>query len=161
MSVFASNRKVVINLTELDDYTDIYGIMHGIERYTYAFVFNGEVIKYGVSADNARMYGERLYRQAGHLPGWKKPSLTGPSGGDMDYINRYGKSLNRHGMVIIVTDMTNCTRAECEDLERYLIDTFINNTGAAPIGNKDPRTLFELRRHHNTKHFKNLFEENA
>lgn len=166
MSVFASNRKIVIDLSDLDDYTDITDIMHGVDRYTYEFSFNGETIKYGVSADNARKYGDRLYRQAGHLPGWKRPLLEGPSGAEMDYINRdyinqRGRSLNRHGMIITVTDMTGQTKAECEELERYLIDNYINNHGKAPIGNKDVRTRFAIRKHHNTKHFRNLFNELA
>jgi hypothetical protein len=168
MSVFASNRKIVIDLASLNDYTDICDIMkaHRIITYVYEFCYNGEVIKYGLSADNSRNYGDRIYRQSGRLPGWKRATLVGPNGSEMHFINedykaKNGLSLNRHQMKITVTDLSKQTKADCEDLERYLIDTYINIHGVPPIGNKDIRTRFQSRKHHNTKHFMRFFDELA
>jgi hypothetical protein len=166
MSVFASNRKIVIDLASLNDYTDICNIMqsHCIIKYVYEFCYNGQVIKYGLSADNSRNYGDRIYRQSGRLPGWKRPTLVGPNGSEMHFINedykaKNGLSLNRHQMKITVTDLSNQTKADCEDLERYLIDTHINIHGVPPIGNKDLRTKFQSRKHHNTKRFMRFFDD--
>lgn len=78
-----------------------------------------------------------------------------------DYKAKNGLSLNRHQMKITVTDLSKQTKADCEDLERYLIHTHINIHGVPPIGNKDVRTRFESRKHHNTKHFMSFFDELA
>ena len=166
MSVYASNSKIVIDLSKLSDYTDICDIMssHIILNYVYEFCYNGETIKYGMSCDNSRNYGDRIYRQAGRLQGWKRQTLVGPNGSEMyfidqDYLARTGVHLNRHGMVITVTDMTKQSKEDSDVLERYLIDTYINNHGQAPIGTKDKRTLFEVKKHINDKRLKDLFYE--
>ena len=168
MSVFASNPKITIDLSKLNDYTDICVIMkkHKITKYVYEFCYNGQVIKYGLSADHSRIYGDRIYRQSGRLPGWKRATLVGPNGSEMHFINedykaKNGLSLNRHQMKITVTDLSKQTKTDCEDLERYLIDTHITIHGVPPIGNKDIRTRFESRKHHNTKHFMRFFDELA
>ena len=165
MSVFASNPKIMIDLSQLNDYTDICNIMknHNVTKYVYEFRHTGIVIKYGYSADHARIYGDRLYRQAGYLPGWNRPTLVGPSGVEMYFINEdykaiTGVSLSRQLISITVTDLSEQTKENCVELERYLIDTHINICGEPPIGNKDPRTKFEHKKHHNTKHFMRLFD---
>jgi hypothetical protein len=137
---------------------------YNITKYVYEFCYNGQVIKYGLSADHSRNYGDRIYRQAGRLPGWKRSTLVGPNGSEMYFINedykaKFGSSLDRHLMHITVTDLSKQTKSDCEDLERYLINTYINIHGVPPIGNKDTRTMFETRKHYNTKQLLSLFHE--
>ena len=167
MSVYASNEKITIDLSKLLNFSQICDIMkkYQIENYVYEFNFNGEVIKYGMSSDQSRHYGERIYRQAGHLEGWPTGMLVGPSGSEMYFINKdyhelTGRNLNRNGMKIIVTNLSKQNKLECEKLEKYLIETYITIHGKAPIGNKDTKTKFYVRKHNNTKHFNELFSFN-
>lgn len=164
MSIHASNKKIIIDLAELRDYSDICEIMkyHKITKYVYEFSYNGMVIKYGLSADNSRNYGDRLYRQAGHIPGWPRVSLVGPSGAEMrfineDYTTKFGSPLHRMHMKITVIDLSNQTDVECEVLERFLINTHITMHGEPPIGNKDNRTQYEVRKLRNEKIIADLF----
>lgn len=164
MSVYASNKKIIIDLSNISHFSEICDIMkeHAIENYVYEFNFNGTVIKYGMSTDLSRHYGDRIYRQAGHLEGWPLGPLIGPSGSEMYFINQdyyklTGQNLNRNGMKIIVTDLSNQSKLECEKLEKYLIETHITIHGKAPIGNKDNKTKFYVRKHNNTKRFNELF----
>lgn len=167
MSVYASNKKITIDLSKLSNFSQICDIMkeHRIEKYVYEFNFNGVVIKYGFSADHSRHYGDRIYRQAGHLNGWPLGVLVGPSGSEMyfinkEYFNKTGRNLNRNGMKIIVTDLSNQNKIECEKLEKFLIETYITINGVAPIGNKDKITKFNVRKHKNEKRFNELFSFN-
>ena len=103
-----------IDLSQLEDFLDVTTIMKHLKivKYNYSFVYRQEVIKYGISADKSHTWGERIYRQAGHLNGWNRKLAPDSSGSDMadiseEYFKIYNKHLNRVGMLIIVIDMTN------------------------------------------------------
>ena len=154
---------ITINLADIWDYTEIPHIMrnHMIAEYDYAFRRGDMILKYGLSADNSKIYGERIYRQAGNLPGWKK-LLGGPSGRDMADIARefeqiHGLELNRKGVSIDIYQMPNA--AACAEFERKLITDHIwTHEGSAPLGNKDFETLLEERKYRNTRMLSTIIE---
>jgi hypothetical protein len=137
-----------IELSQLSQAADISAIMKKLDvvYYTYTFDYNGLVIKYGISVDKKSNSGDRIYRQAGHLSGWKY-RLVGPNGNDMRIINDYyfqetGTHLNRVGMKIIVRDLTRVSSPSVDDpvlhvkqLERQLIKEHEKLHGHIPIGN--------------------------
>lgn len=117
-----------------------------IRKYIYRIVFKGIVIKFGMSADNSRTYGERLYRQIGHCKSWGHNRLGGSSGADFriieeDFKNLYGIEIDHKDLNITVY---NCTTYpfktispwdEIEEMETTLIKEYTNLVGARPIGN--------------------------
>jgi hypothetical protein len=135
-----------------------------IKFYAYSFyTVQGEVLKYGASGDcHTGEPGERMYRQAGHIPGWDQaqPWLVGSSGDDMlqilnDYTQTYKKSLFKDDVMIDVWPMNmvalkNVKKA-CEEVERELITEHIAKYGMPPIGNKDHQTNRDLRIYLNEK----------
>ena len=137
----------------------------------YCFTYNDIIVKYGYSV-SGKMFGERVYRQSGHLEGWTS-QLIGSSGSDMRinsdrFVKEYGYPLNRNGMVLYVIDM-DCryiahhdpfwqTRLYCEELERELIDACIDFHGKAPIGNRDGQTKLSANGFKSRAAFDKLFE---
>lgn len=168
---YKHNPTIQIDLSTLKDPTEILSVMKslGIFYYVYLFVSPNGVLKYGQSSSNNGVAGERIYRQAGHLFGWKK-RLSGSSGSDMriiadDYQNKYSTILNKNDVYIYVIDMTNlpmpdCHNIEfhCKDLEKSLIQECIDFCGQAPIGNKDLDTKLMIRQNSVKETFDNLFE---
>lgn len=160
-----------INLGKLESFNEISDVFStlGITKYVYDFTFNGVVIKYGISADLGYTWGERVYRQAGHLEGWNK-RLQGSSGSDMriineDYNNQYGSKLNRTGMYLTIRDLSNAENDNssdrawpCRILERELIQTHIIQHGKSPIGNKDEETKIDRRSYVSKTTLSSLFE---
>jgi hypothetical protein len=138
-----------IDLGKLNTPIEISAIVKsfGTVKYVYTFVYFDEIIKHGISVDEKSIFGERIYRQAGHLLGWPKQLAPGSAGDDMRYIaDRYfinnGKSLNRQGMKIVVRDLTNVESASVTDknlhvkqLERQLIKEYKDMHNTLPIGN--------------------------
>jgi hypothetical protein len=117
-----------------------------IRKYLYRIVYNGIVIKYGMSADNSRNYGERLYRQIGHCKSWGPQRLTGSSGSDFriteeDFKNLHGYDIDHTKLVITVYNCSNYSFKtispwdELEDMETFLIKEYVNLVGCRPIGN--------------------------
>lgn len=137
-----------INLANLNRPADILQIMKhaDVKKYVYTFVYQDQIIKHGISVDLKSLPGDRIYRQAGHVDGWKS-RLTGPCGDDMIYINadyfaKTGEHLNRLGMKIIVRDQTHVRSPSLSDpnlhvkqLERQLIKEYCDQHGYLPIGN--------------------------
>jgi hypothetical protein len=166
MSKFLSNPTYKLDLSVYRDFTQICHDMKdlGITKYVYYFVDKKGIIKYGYSADNSIQYGERVYRQAGHLHGWNR-RLEGSSGSDMRiicdrYYDKYQEPLDRNNITLYIIRMNGQTESDCRDLERHLINECIkNNNGRAPLGNKDPETRLFERREKNTKQFLALIEE--
>lgn len=160
-----------IDLSKLESFneiSEIFGTL-SITKYVYDFTFNRTVIKYGISADFSYTWGERVYRQAGHLEGWNK-RLQGSSGSDMriineDYTNQCGTKLNRDGMYLTIRDLSNATNDNssdrawpCRKLERELIQSHINQFGKAPIGNKDDERKMDQRTYVSTTTLSSVFE---
>ena len=162
--------RFIIDLSKLDDFAEILHIMQSrnVTDYVYTFIFDNVVAKYGYSARPRRQLGERIYRQAGHLPGWSR-KLWGSSGSDMRVICEeweqvYGKLPNRNNSLITVVDLSNVdgrrldSESRCKDLERWFINNHVTQFGCAPLGNKDADTKVVERRIKNQYQFDQLFE---
>jgi hypothetical protein len=162
----------VIDLSKLDNFTEICAICKnlGIEASVYTFIFRDEVIKHGLSADNSSTYGERIYRQAGHLAGWKT-RLTGSSGSDILSIDQlyFAKNkinLNRNEMVVIIRDLTNVPNPCVSDPkwllkkhERDLIKLHEDEHGSPPIGNIKSEDYLDNKPFISSDTFTNLFSD--
>lgn len=162
----------VIDLSHLDDFLEITDIMKTLKitNYVYSFIYQQEVIKHGISADNSLTWGERIYRQAGHLEGWSRKLAPGSSGSDMqdisnDYHIKNGSFLNRVNMIITVIDLTAVQSPlasdpayPCKKLESQLIKEHIDATGSAPIGNKRTEQRRTAKGIVTDARFNNLFE---
>jgi len=138
-------------LIDLSKIHSPYRICHilktkNVHKYIYQVIHNGVLIKYGMSADRSRNYGERLYRQVSHMESWGDLRNTGSSGADFriiesDYYKKYGTKMNKNLVKIKVFDMTNfpykstCHRDEILKIESYLIDEYTRIFGDKPIGN--------------------------
>ena len=137
-----------IDLAKLDRAADILQIMKhaSVRKYVYTFSYLDNIIKHGISGDLKSNPGDRIYRQAGHLDGWKS-RLYGPCGADMicinaDYFAKTGEHLNRLGMKIKIYDLTNVESPSVADpmfhvkqLERQLIKEYFDEHNCLPIGN--------------------------
>jgi len=162
-----------IDLSQLDDFLDITGIIKQLKivKYDYSFIYREEVIKYGISADKSLTWGERIYRQAGHLDGWNRKLAPGSSGSDMqdisnEYFELHGIHLNRIGMLIVVVDMSNVASPMVNDpdyplkkLERDQIKEHIERTGHPPIGNKKTEEYLDRKTFIKKDLWEILFEE--
>ena len=119
---------------------------HKIDKYLYQIMYKGIVIKFGMSADNSRNYGERIYRQIGHLRSWGTQRLTGSSGSDWriveeDFENLYGIQIDKDYIKIKIWDLTDYPFItinpwnEVLILESQLIARYVEAVGEKPIGN--------------------------
>ncbi len=117
-----------------------------IDKYCYQIMYKSIVIKYGMSADNSRNYGERLYRQIGHSKSWGKQRLNGSSGADWriveeDFLDLYGFPIDIDYIKIKIWDLTNYSYVtinpwnEVNAIEAQLIDAYVKAVGEKPIGN--------------------------
>jgi hypothetical protein len=159
-----------IDLATLDEAAGISWIMKsfGVVDYVYTFEYQGCVIKHGISVDKNSNFGDRIYRQAGHLEGWKY-RLRGPNGNDMrlidaDYFAETGEHLNRLGTKIIVRDLTNMSSpspADCnlhvKQLERQLIKEYVEKHHRLPIGNIKDEAHIDHKAYVADETFNNIF----
>ena len=141
-----------------------------IDKYIYQIIFNNVVIKYGMSADNSRNYGERLYRQIGHSASWSKPiRINGSSGAEWriieeDFKNKYGYAVNIQACEISVWDLSNYpfttinSREEILCMEAELIDNHVQSTGEKPIGNINDEAWYIEKKYIKKETLKNLFD---
>lgn len=139
--------RYTLNINELADPYDICRFMskRKIDKYLYRIKYKGIVLKFGMSSDNSKNYGERLYRQIGHDQTWPKP-LNGPSGADWliierDFSKKYGIQVTKDHLEVEVWDLTNyefkslTPRDEILRLESELISMYVSIVGEKPIGN--------------------------
>lgn len=123
-----------------------------VRYYCYMFIHKSTTMKIGMSADSdwfRGSYGERIYRQAFHIPGWPSKPSPKSAGNDMLDIIHSFPNINKNDVVIKVFDMTNypfsCEdRPELEvgDLEKDLMDLYEQANGCLPVGNlRDERKL--------------------
>lgn len=137
-----------IDVKELQSPYDISLFMkkHKIDKYLYQIMYKGIVIKFGMSADKSRNYGERIYRQIGHLRSWGIQRLNGSSGSDWriveeDFQNMYGISIDKDYIRIKIWDLTDYPFTtinpwnEVLILESQLIARYVEAVGEKPIGN--------------------------
>jgi hypothetical protein len=164
--IFENRPTLKLELKNFDQPIEIVRWMEEfrIQFYVYWFqTVEGIVLKYGESGDClSGDFGDRIYRQAGHIPGWSQsdPWLVGSSGENMkqilkDYEDLYNHKLIKDEIVIYVLPMNRTVSANtkqiCEQTERTLINDHISTHGIPPIGNKDHETNRELRKYLNTK----------
>lgn len=145
---------IVIDLNQCLHAAQIKQLMKkmGIKYYTYAFLYNNVVMKYGMSADHDWLrgsYGERIYRQAFQIPGWPKRPSPKSAGNDMLDVIKHFPNINKSDVCIKVWDMTNCPFAVQDDpkeevleCERILLDMHEQSFGYLPVGNiRDERKI--------------------
>jgi hypothetical protein len=160
-----------IELASLSQASDISSIMKALDviYYVYTFEYQGMIVKHGISVDKNSNSGDRTYRQAGHLLGWKY-RLSGPNGSDMRTIDEYffqktGKNLNRVGMKLTVYDLTKVPSPSIHDpvlhvkqLERQLIKEHQELYGHIPIGNIKDESYLDKKSYIATSTWNTLFE---
>lgn len=121
--------------------------MERCKYYTYTFQTNSKIIKHGKAADNewiSGTWGNRLYRQAGGIPGWEGWNLDDTSARKMrEGMERCFPHVNRHDVTIIVYDYTDelegKTEKEIDDRllneEHELVKQHLYEHGAPPLLN--------------------------
>ncbi len=137
-----------IDCSKLKNACEIKSIMKrfGVKYYCYMMMYQKDTMKIGMSADNDWLrgsYGERIYRQAFHVPGWPtRPSKTTPGFKDVQKLMEFWPTVNKNDVIIKVFDMTNYP-FQCEynpslevgDLEKDLLDLYEHEHGCLPAGN--------------------------
>ena len=123
-----------------------------VKYYTYAFIHNSTVMKYGMSADNDWLrgsYGERIYRQSFQIPGWPTKPSPKSAGNDMlDIVERF-PNISKNDVCVKVWDMTGYPFAvadnpkfEVGELEKQLLQDHVDKYGDLPVGNlRDERKM--------------------
>lgn len=137
-----------ISVGLLDDPFEISKIFkeYKIRKYCYRVMFKDIVIKYGMSADNSRNCGERIYRQIGHSASWGSKRLNGSSGADWriveeDFEQAYGIKIDKNFVTVRVWDFTKFPFQtynpwdEVHAIEAQLIEEYTALIGKKPIGN--------------------------
>jgi len=126
-----------------------------ISKYLYQIMYKGIVLKYGMSADNSRTYGERIYRQIGHSRSWGEQRLTGSSGSEWriieeDFQNQYGVDIHKDFLKIKLWNVSKYPFKtinpwfEVRAMEAVLIDRYRDAVGEKPIGNiNDEKNSFK------------------
>jgi hypothetical protein len=147
-----------ISLKLINDYTSIMRFCRKqkIKFYVYEIAWKGQTVKYGIQhkhGGNGNDYGERIYTQIGHMPGWTKPNLKRcPSTKkDMDEIIKNIEStfkckFDKDDIVVTIRDYTNApfeldtSRRELQRIEDDLSDAHQQKYGYRPFGNKTKPT---------------------
>lgn len=137
-----------MNIGKLSTPAEICTLMKkaGIDKYLYRIVYKGTVLKFGMSADNSKNYGERLYRQIAHSASWGKLRISGSSGADWrivesDFYDTYGAHVDKDHMIVTMWDCTNYPFVtinpwdEVNRMEAELIQQYVDVIGQKPIGN--------------------------
>jgi len=160
-----------IDVGNLCEAYDISRIMksHKIDKYLYRITYKGIVIKFGMSADKSRDYGERIYRQIGHSRSWGTCRLTGSSGADWriieeDFNNLYSFEIDKNFVKIKIWDVSKYPfqtinhRNEIIDIENQLIENYVNVVGEKPIGNINDEANIVRKAFIKTETWAGLFE---
>lgn len=129
-----------------------------IDKYVYKIMWRGLVIKFGMSADNSKAFGERIYRQLGHSKSWGEQRLVCASGSDWriieeDFLNQYGVPLDKDELVVTIWDASNYPFQtinpwdEVYFMEQELIRKYTEIVGSKPIGNinDDKNIIYKAR----------------
>jgi hypothetical protein len=137
----------------------------GVRLYCYAFTFKSEILKFGEQHKwDPTTYGERIYRQAWHIPGWPTTPKSS-SGSDMLDIIQNFPNINKNDICIMIWDMTNYPRASAVDpkyevnlLERQVIKDHIDKFGYKPLGNIKDESHMDNKLIITDQHFGSLFD---
>jgi hypothetical protein len=141
----ANLKTIDIDLANLIKASEIRSTMkeNDIRIYCYSFVYKNTIMKFGESHTwKPSTYGERIYRQAWHIPGW--PTIAQSRSGDdmLDIIKNF-HGIHKSDCWIRIWDMTNYPATvsadpsyDVKDLERQLIKEYCEqNNGERPVGN--------------------------
>jgi hypothetical protein len=138
---------VIFDLSKCLHAYELKGLMKkmGIKYYCYAFIYKSTIMKYGQSADSDWMrgsYGERIYRQSFHIPGWPTKPSAKSAGNDMIDIIKNFPNIDKNDVCVKVWDMTNYPvavqsdpRHEITQLEDQLLDDHEKQYHQLPVGN--------------------------
>jgi len=137
----------------------------GVKSYVYAFYYLGAVMKYGVQYDSdTDTYGERVYRQAFHIPGWPKMPSKKSAGNDMLDVIEYFPGINKNDVTIQIWDMTEYPRANIDKpkyevnlVERQFIKEYIDQMGRKPYGNIKDEAHMDIKARVTDNQFYSLF----
>ena len=145
--MITSVQSFTIDLSQLLNACEIKQIMkaHAVKYYCYLFFYKGIVMKVGMSADSdweRGSYGERIYRQSFHIPGWPKLASITSAGNDMLDVIKNFPSINKNDVCIKVFDLSNLNFAvkdnpkkEVNDFEKSLLSWHEKTYGCLPLGN--------------------------
>lgn len=144
----------LFDVSELAKPRDIVRVFkkNNIDFYVYEIIHLGRqgqptfTLKYGMSADNSRDFGERAYRQIAHCTSWGRLRIKGNSGADFfvtehEIKDQYGIDLDHKLLRLRVWDMTAYQfdtinyDLEIRKIESYFIDQYKKVYGRKPIGN--------------------------
>lgn len=136
-----------------------------VRSYVYAFIHKNTVMKYGVQYDcDDDTHGERIYRQAFHIPGWPKVPSPRSAGNDMLEVIKNFPGINKNDVSILIWDMTHYPRADSKNpkyevnvVERQLIKEHIKQHGEKPIGNIKDEAHMDNKAHIKDVVFNNFF----
>lgn len=143
-----------LDFKNFNDFTDIMRFCrkNKIEIYVYYFMWKNYVLKYGIQhrfGGTGNDYGERVYTQSGHMPGWSKLGLKRcpTTKAEIDkIIDKVEKTFNvkfdKNDVQLTIMDYTKAPfeiawdpRAELQRVEDDFIINHQNIHGHAPIGN--------------------------
>lgn len=127
-----------------------------VEQYAYIIECEGKAMKIGQSADSSRIYGERLIRQLGNLPGWP-PEEARKSGCGKDILSvtedfqkATGITVHKDNCTVKIWDVTHIPivaynqRHPSVLAEDELMTQYEQQHGRLPIGNyKDTRPKYK------------------
>lgn len=123
-------QQIKIKLSTLSKPRDICRVMeaHGVKYYTYTFeTADGTVIKHGKAADNEWMsgtWGDRIYRQASGIDGWKEYELSNSAANKMRHLmSDHFPDTDRYDVTITVYDYTvELTGQDQKEIDRILLN---------------------------------------
>jgi hypothetical protein len=141
----------------------------GIDKYTYE-IRDNVTVKYGMSADRSRNYGDRLYRQIAHSESWGARRNNGSSGADWriietDFENLYGIKIDKSHITIKIWNMSSYPFVSIDPwtevfyAEQTLIENYNTVVGEKPIGNVNDDANYKRKGHIRQDTFGGLFEE--
>lgn len=114
---------------------------------SFAYIFRrksaNEIMKIGISegVPSSNMWLERIYRQAGHIPGWIDggPFLRAGSGSDMGEVCRsHFPDIHKDDVEILVEDHFRKSYKDLVIRENELVQEHIKQYGYPPKGNIQP-----------------------
>lgn len=145
---------------KIDDYVYIIDVVKNNISYR---------VKIGMSADQSRDYGERLYRQIAHLKSWRKQRILSSSGAEFVIIEelfkkKYKFTLSHKDCHFTIYDMTNypyvgfVPRKEILAVEESLILDYEIKYGHRPVGNLLESYSYIDKAIVSKMHFEKLFD---
>jgi len=156
-----------IKCKNLSDYVEISHILkqHNVRRYAYGWIYQNLLHYNGMSADNARRYGDRVTREAGHFKGWKNRLQETTSGRDL-YLKaiEYYPLIHKDDLELKVWDFTNYNWSvkdkpfiDLEVAEDELMMSHKKIYGEIPLWNQRDMQYAQQRRVVTDQTFDNFF----